>query len=235
MIQRQKLIGIIASVVLAGIGTGLLVAYVRGAEDRALKGEQPKNVLVVKEAVPTGTKVEDLAGKIGTEKIPAKVVADGALSSVNSVAGQVTAVDLLPGDQLVTSRFAPSSQAALLGLSPDLLQVTVSLDPVRALAGEVREGDTVGVLASFDDPETTRLMLHKVPVTRVRNVAGSQVTTNPQGDTPTTKLMVTLALDGPNVEKVVFAAEHGRLWLSAEPKDASEGGTKVQTKAAINA
>jgi pilus assembly protein CpaB len=235
MIQRQKLIGIIASIVLAGIGTGLLVAYVRGAEDRALKGEQPMNVLVVKEAIPKGTKVEDLAGKIRTERVPAKVVADGALSSVNSVAGQVTAVELLPGDQLVASRFMPSSQAGLIGLPPGLLQVTVSLDPVRALAGEVREGDTVGVLVSFDEPETTRLILHKVPVTRVRSASGSQVTSNPQGDTPTTNLFVTLALDGPNVEKVVFAAEHGRLWLSAEPKEANEGGTKVQTKAAINA
>jgi pilus assembly protein CpaB len=235
MIQRQKLIGIVASVVLAGIGTGLLVAYVRGAEDRALKGEQPKNVLVVKDTIPRGTKVEDLAGKIATEKVPAKVVAKGALSSINSVAGQVTAVDLLPGEQLVASRFAPASQASVIGLPPGMLQVTVALDPVRALAGDVREGDTVGVLASFDDPETTRLMLHKVPVTRVRTDAGAQVTSNPSGDAPTGKLMVTLALDGPNVEKVVFAAEHGRLWLSAEPKEASEGGTKVQTKAAINA
>ena len=235
MIQRQKLIGIIASIVLAGIGTGLLVAYVRSAEDRALEGEQPKRVLVVKEAIPKGTKVEDLAGKIDTEKIPAKVVADGALSTINSVVGHVTSVDLLPGDQLVASRFVPSSQAGLIGLPAGMLQVTVSLDPVRALAGDVREGDTVGVLASFDEPETTRLLLHKVPVTRVRTDAGAQVTSSPQGDAPTRKLLVTLALDGPNVEKVVFAAEHGRLWLSAEPKEANEGGTKVQTKAAINA
>ena len=40
MIRRQKLIGIVASVLLAAVGTGLLVAYVRSAEDRALKGEK---------------------------------------------------------------------------------------------------------------------------------------------------------------------------------------------------
>ena len=42
------------------------------------------------------------------------------------------------------------------------------------------------------------------------------------------------ALDGPAVEKVVYGAEHGRLWLSWEPKDANEGGTKVQSKAGVN-
>ena len=36
------------------------------------------------------------------------------------------------------------------------------------------------------------------------------------------------------MEKVVFGAEHGRLWLSWEPKEANESGTKVQTVAGIN-
>ena len=44
---------------------------------------------------------------------------------------------------------------------------------------------------------------------------------------PTGKLLVTLALDAPSVERVVFAAEHGTVWLSAEPSDAPEDGTKI--------
>jgi hypothetical protein len=47
-------------------------------------------------------------------------------------------------------------------------------------------------------------------------------------------VFVTLALDAPSVEKVVFAAEHGRVWLALEPKDANEGGTKVQSRAGVN-
>jgi pilus assembly protein CpaB len=34
----------------------------------------------------------------------------------------------------------------------------------------------------------------------------------------------------PNVEKIVFAAEHGTIWLSAEPADAPNDSTPVLTK-----
>jgi hypothetical protein len=36
------------------------------------------------------------------------------------------------------------------------------------------------------------------------------------------------------MEKVVFGAEYGHLWLAWEPKDANEGGTKIQTKGGVN-
>jgi pilus assembly protein CpaB len=234
MIKRQKLMGIIASVLLAGLGTGLLVAYVRSAHHSALKGEKTVSVLVVTDTIPKGTKAEDITAKVKSQVVPANVVANGALASVAPLAGEVTAVDLLPGEQLVPSRFVSSAAAAKLTAPPGAQQVTVALDAVRALGGQVREGDSVGVLVSFDDPETTHLVLQKVPVTDVRTEAGVPVTSAVDATAPTGKLLVTLALDGPSVEKVVYGAEHGRLWLSWEPKDANEGGTKVQSKAGVN-
>ncbi len=235
MVKRQKLIGIIASVVLAGLGTGLLVAYVRGAEGRAVKGEQRVNVLVVTDTIPKGTKAEDITGKVRTEQVPTKVMAKGAVATIGPITGRVSAVDLFPGEQVVQTRFAlPSEASAKTVAPPGALQVTVALDAVRALGGRLREGDSVGVLMSFDDPQTTHLVLQKVPVTDVRTAEGAPVTTKIDGPAPTGSFLVTLAVDAASVEKVVFAAEHGRLWLSWEPKDAGEGGTKVQTKNGVN-
>ena len=231
--KRQKLIGIIASVVLAAVGTALLVTYVRSAENRALEGEETVSVLVVTDPIPKGTKAEDIGGKVKTEQVPAKVVASGSVASIGAVAGRVSAVDLLPGEQLVQSRFA--SSAGKVGVPPGSLQVTVALEAVRVVGGQVREGDSVGVVASFEEPETTHLILQKVPVTDVRTATdGARVTTKAEASAPTGTLLVTLALDAPSVERVVFAAEHGRLWLSWQPKEAGEGGTKVQTRAGVN-
>ncbi len=44
------------------------------------------------------------------------------------------------------------------------------------------------------------------------------------------RFLVTLALDAPSVERVVFGAEHGFVWLSAEAAEAAEDGTKVVTR-----
>ena len=235
MIMRKRLVGIAASVLLATIGTALLIAYVGSAEDRALEGEQPVDVLVVADAIPKGTRAEDLAAMVRTERVPAKVAAEGAVATLGSLAGQVAGVDLLPGEQVVQSRFAPAAQAELVGLPAGMLQVTVALDAVRAAGGQVRAGDTVGLIASFDEPRTSHLILHKVEVTGVRTDQGTAVTGGPQDPMPVGALVVTLAVDAPSAERVVFAAEHGRLWLASEPPEANEGGTRVQTMEEVNA
>jgi pilus assembly protein CpaB len=232
MIKRQKLIGIITSVVLAGLGTGLLVAYVHSAEHRALKGERTVQVLVVSDTIPKGTKAEEIGAKVHMEQVPAKVLAQDAVTNIGSLTGKVAAVDLLPGEQLVPARFATAAEAT--GIPAGMLQVTVALEPVRALGGQLRDGDSVGVTVSFNDPESTHLILHKVRVTDVRTDQGAPVTSRADGPSPASPVFVTLALDAPSVEKVVFAAEHGRLWLSLEPKEANEGGTKVQSRAGVN-
>jgi pilus assembly protein CpaB len=232
MIRRQKLIGIVASVLLAALGTGLLVAYVRSAEERALKGEETVDVLVVSNTIPKGTKAEDMTANLRMEQIPVKVATAGALTSTSPLAGKVAAVDLLPGEQLVSTRFTSPAEAQ--GIGAGMLQVTVSLEPVRVLGGQLRKGDSVAVTISFDDPETTHLVLHKVKVTDVRTTDGVAVSTPASGPAPAAALLVTLAVDAPSMEKVVFGAEHGRLWLAWEPKEASESGTKVQTKSGVN-
>lgn len=234
MIKRQKLIGVVASVVLAAVGTILLVSYVRGAEKRATTSEASVGVLVAVDSIPKGTPADDIAARVRTRTVPNGVAAQGALADLGSVAGLVTAADLVPGEQLVRGRFATAAATGTVVASPNALEVTVMLDVVRAAGGKVRAGDSVGVLVSFDDPVTTHMFLQKVVVTDVRNEAGAPVTTKPEADGPVGNLLVTLALDGPSVERIVFAAEHGRLWLAEQPANSDEGGTKVQTRAGLD-
>jgi pilus assembly protein CpaB len=232
MNRRQKLLGIIGSVVLAAVGTALLVAYVRGAADEGAKPEETVDVLVVSATIPKGMKAEEIGASVRLEQVPLKVATKDALTSTGALAGKVAAVDLLPGEQLVPSRFSPPAEVA--GVAPGMLQVTVAMDAVRAVGGQVRKGDSVAVTVSFEDPETTHLILHKVRVTDVRTADGVPLTTPAVGPAPTGSLLITMAVDGPSLEKVVFGAENGRMWLAWEPKEANEGGTKVQTKAGVN-
>ena len=84
-------------------------------------------------------------------------------------------------------------------------------------------------------PNTTHLELHKVLVTGVQLENTQGLGGDAEGDdeegrptsAPTGTFLITLALDAPAAEKVVFAAEHGFVWLSAEPEDADESGTEI--------
>ena len=135
-----------------------LQAAVKEVEQDSLPaGEVLVEVLVIDEPIAAGTPAEQLADRVRLEQLPAKVAASGAVSDLASLADKVAAVELLPGEQVVTGRFvdletyaASTGSGGLVDVPGDLLQVTVSLSPERLVGGEIRPGDHVAVFASFD-------------------------------------------------------------------------------------
>lgn len=280
--MNRKILGAVAAILLAAVGTFVLVAYVRGAEERALEGEETVSVLVVSEPIEKGTPVADIADRVTSELVPAKVQTAGTVDDLAELEGTVAAVDLLPGDQIVASRFiAPSAfQAARPVEVPEgLLEVTVSLNPQRAFGGQVTPGDTVAVVASFDpfqldglepsflepgedgaeltevdteasedrvvrsSPNTSHILLHKVLVT---NVQVEQLPVAPETEdegegtptytpdlAPTGNLLISMAMTAPDIERLVFTAEFGYIWLAREPVNAPEGNTYIQTRGSV--
>jgi pilus assembly protein CpaB len=226
-------------VLLAATGTGVLVRYVESARTDALADEQMVSVLVVQSRIDRGTPATQISDKVRSIDVPTRVRPDGAVTSLADLGTKRAAVDLLPGEQLVVARFNASGATASTPATDGLLQVTVSLDPERALGGNVRMGDTVGVLLSVDSadagngqkaPKSTHLVLHKVPVANVQ--VAEQAT---DADTAATRVpsaikgryLVTLAVSAPAAEQLVFTAENGTIWLSAEPVDAPTDGTRT--------
>lgn len=237
--MKRRILGVLAAVVLAAAGTFMLLAYVNSADDRALAGQETVGVLVVSRPVPRGTPATDLSGEVTTERVPRRVVASDAVDDLEALGDRVTAVNLVPGEQLLASRFVDPQDLESLAQSevPDgFHQVTVRVSPDRAVGGKLEPGSTVAVLASFTGDaggETTHIILHKVLVTNVQMEATANVLGSGDEEIPASDLLVTLALDAASVEKVVYAAEHGTLWLSLEPVDAPEVGTQVVTRGVI--
>jgi len=233
--MNRKITALLAAIVCALVGTLMLVGYVRTAEARALSGEELVSVLVVTETIEAGTPADEIASKVATEDVPAKVRADNAVDDLDDLEGLVATVDLVPGEQLVKDRFAETTSRP--GVPEGKLEVTVRLDPERALGGRLSAGDTVAVLASFEPfdinvaspaagtptktPTVTKLILHDIVVTNVQ-LAADAISNGDDTDSeaPAGTILVTLAMDADSVQKVVFAAEHGYVWLSAEPADA---------------
>jgi pilus assembly protein CpaB len=157
--MNRKWIGVVVAVVLAAVGTWVLVQYVQSAEERALEGQETIEVLVVSETVPAGVPAETLTTMVRTELVPAKVQAPGSIGDLEELEGQVTAVELLPGEQVISNRFVTAEAFAEdedFELPDGLVEVTMSLSPERAVGGALRPGDQVAVFASFEPFEIER-------------------------------------------------------------------------------
>ncbi len=278
--NRRKWLGVLASIALAALGTFVLVRYVQGAEERALAGEETVEVLVVNTAVPRGAAADDLQGKVDTVLVPTKVQAPGSVTELSALAGTFAAVDLVPGEQLLASRFVSAEELIALDdfAVPDgLLELTLSLSPDRALGGELRPGDEVAVIASFapftltedesagvqieeaiqqseedetiqqseentterKTPSSTHLIIHNALVTNIQverlPAATDEASAEQSGVelAPTGNLLVTLAMEPDDVERIVFTAEFGTVWLAQESETSPEAATRIQTRGTI--
>jgi len=225
MAKRRVVAAVVALALAAGGGLGL-VAYVKNADRRAMGSMETARVLIVEEPITSGSPAEGLSRHVSTQLVPARTVVAGALTSLSDVSGQVTTSDLVPGEQLLPSRFAdPASllPAGQVDLPPGMQEVSIALESQRALGGNLTPGDKVGIIISTDEkaeiPAATQTILHKVLVSRV---AGGM--SAPDGDKedadPAATVTVTFAVSAGDAEKVVYAANYGKPWLSLEPADA---------------
>ncbi|MBI2170022.1 MAG: Flp pilus assembly protein CpaB [Actinobacteria bacterium] len=243
--MKRRIVGVATAIAMAAAGTFVIVAYVGSAEDRALAGQRTVDVLVAAKPIEKGTAADDLGDLVKTERIPAKVRAQDAVGDLADLGDRVAAVSFSAGEQLTASRFVKPGDLALAGQVevPDgLLQVTLALSPERAVGGLIEPGSTVAVLGSFEPfdiatdqpvdvdgtvvppggktPNSTHIIKQKALVTSVQQSDAVASSDTDENQAPKGNVYVTLALTGPEVEQVVFSAEHGTVWLAFEPEDA---------------
>ena len=152
--MNKKLVGVIAAVVMAIVGTGVLVLYVQGAEDRALEGEELVRVLVATAPVPAGTPAAQLEDLVEEEDVPVKVAPEGVISDLVSVSGLVTAIELVPGEVLLANRFVEPgnvvNRPGSIEVPEGLLEVTIAMSQEQFVGGVPVPGNTVALIALGD-------------------------------------------------------------------------------------
>jgi pilus assembly protein CpaB len=230
--MRGRVVALLVAVVLAVAATAALLAYAGGADRRAMAGQQPVLVYLARARIAAGTSGEDAQnrGLIQRTTLPRKAVAGGAVRALEQLAGRVAAVDIVPGEQLLAARWVGRGEApggGLLSIPEGHQAVSIALDPTRQVSGFVTPGDRVSVVVSLSLPSggrsqrTSRFLLQDVQVLAVgataqANPAAQEGRRPGQGRTQSLST-VTLAVQPADVERVVFAAENGSLYLTLLP------------------
>jgi pilus assembly protein CpaB len=252
---KSRLLGGIAALLLAIVGTVLLVVYVQGADARAAQGLSLVKVLVAKESIPAGTKVEDLSSRLKLESLPQSAVTAAALENLNNQSGRVTSAALEPGEQLLAAKLVDPKELVpgTVPVPDGLEEVTFLLAPERILGGRLEAGDVVTVYSSFraEDnipadanvpaevkgwKQSTGLLFHDVLVTAVQKATPDTEKTGSGGsptdsavEMPNGSAFVTVARSDADAAKLVFGAEFGTLWLSKQNDKTTKSQPPVTT------
>jgi pilus assembly protein CpaB len=174
----------------------------------------------------------------------------GAVTDLDQVGQKVAAVDLVPGEQLLTTRMVdadslllgPCTRAGPCGHAGDHPQAANRTRGGRHPGGR----DTVGVFLSVEDTGAkasgTQLTFHKVLVTAAQFSNGSTATSqeaaaaedsskgtlnSKKSSSSNGTYLITLARNSADAERIIFATEFGSVYLSKEPANAVENTSGV--------
>jgi Flp pilus assembly protein CpaB len=156
MNYRVKNIGI--AVALAALAAILTSVYVVNYKRHVQNGEGKVTVLVAARDIPAGTSGADIIDQkmLQKESVPRKAVVAGAISSPDDLAQYIATQDVYEGEQVSTRRFAPPKEQGIRAqIKGTQRAYQLEGDPHQLLAGTLKAGDHVDVVATWGAKEQT--------------------------------------------------------------------------------
>ncbi|QBX54081.1 Flp pilus assembly protein CpaB [Nocardioides seonyuensis] len=247
MARRSVLL--LVAVLIALLGTAMIVMYVQGIDDRATEGQELVEVLTATEVIDTGETVSAAqeAGKFEKSEVRRDDMVDGALSSTSSISDLVALGTIYPGEQLIAKKFGNLGDAQNLVIPDGLIAVSVELTDWERVAGFVNPGSEVAVFVTAANPVritpagdeiklagVTRIVLPRSQVIGVGTTSvTSRTVTTGDGDEVTEevpKTILTLAVTQNEAEKLIHSDRVADLTfalLTEDSKTKDEPGSTL--------
>jgi pilus assembly protein CpaB len=232
---------LLAALALALFGAAAVLVYVSGAEERALAGKKVVGVLVAKKAIPAGTTGGSVrsGGLAELVRMPAETVPADALGRLDAgLDALVLTAGVQPRQLLLHGMFAaPERTTGGLVIPEGKMAISVEMTAAGDVAGYVRPDTQVTVFDTFnllkgrtgvpsgdrlaeghDNNRATRVLLPRVQVLavgprRAAAAAESAAAAAEQEQEQERTLLITVAVNQDEAERLVHAAQTGTLYL----------------------
>jgi pilus assembly protein CpaB len=146
--KRRLLIASLA-LLLAAVGTGGVLSYIKQADARAIAGMKAVSVLVAQKQIPSGTTAAAAlrGGMLASETLPASSVPANALSTVPAALSSLVLSAALPAGQVLLRPMlvTPVQTTSGLAIPTGLMALTVDFCLPEVVAGAVQAGSEVAV------------------------------------------------------------------------------------------
>ena len=210
---------IIIALLLSLITAVLIYVFLSGPKTEVPTVEYA-TVYVAAKTMPARYKIT--AADIKQVKIAKELLNSSALSDIEEITGKLTMERIIAGEQIISERLADEEGVLLsYGLPKGSRAISVNVTEQINIAGLVRPGDFVDVIASFEKeeedngqtvtvyPKVTRTVLQNVKVLAL----GQDMTLSVDklSELPVT---VTLAIKEEDAEKFVYATEFATIRLA---------------------
>jgi pilus assembly protein CpaB len=224
--MNRRVLLIVAAVVLALVGTGVVYAYVHNADQRAVASTRSAKVLVAVRSVPAGTTWRDAvkSGYLEQQSVPVDSAPTLALSSTDaSVPLDEVASSTIDSGQIVLRPMFTEKTSAIgvLPIPAKDIAVAFNISGPAAVAGFVQPQSEVAVFVTYKltgtaanaDRNGASGQATKLLFPRILVLATSQSSPNTLTKASGGGGQITLALTQSQAEQLILASQTSTLYL----------------------
>jgi Flp pilus assembly protein CpaB len=199
---------LVAGGVAAALAVIVLVVYLHNYRNSVNSAVATGPVLVAKNLIPKGTAGDTIASttQYQVAQLPKSEFKNGAITDPGILAGRVALTDIYPRQQLTAAEFSATPLDTLgQHLTGGERAISVSLDAVHGMAGQIGAGDHIDIYVGLNRPggdAVIKLLMADVDVLRAPIGAGGVFTLK-----ATTHQAAVLA----------WAADNGKMWFVLRP------------------
>jgi Flp pilus assembly protein CpaB len=221
---------IVVAVALAALAGTLTLVYVVNYKRHVQHGESKVNVLVAARDIPAGTTGSEVVEQhmLKTEAVPRRTLVPGWVGDSDQLQNQVATQEIYAGEQVTVRRFAPPREQGIRSLIRATERgIQIAGDPNQVLAGTLKTGDYVDVVADWHLPDgsphhVTRVIVRNVLVLKAPPDLGESAKLGPSAEETPVQLRVTDSQS----QKLMFAMQNEwHLELRPPVKSADSANT----------
>ncbi len=184
---------------------------------------EKKTVVVAKVNIAPRTRLQD--NMLQLKEMPADMVPEGAISSLDDVKNVQIKVSIFAGDILTTQKvFSEATNEGFAGdIPPNCRAVSISVSEITSVAGFAKPGDKVDLILVEKDKfsATTNILLQNVPLLSVNQESAGTNLLDENGIVKTTAIsnptIATFALPPQDILKLIAAANIGEIYMMLRP------------------
>lgn len=137
------------ALIVALVATFAQCRYVAAREEALLYETEPLKTLVAKKDILENVRLDETMVEV--VEVPRKWQQAKALSSIEEIRDQITAVPILAGQQIAATMLVTPDEGGLaLYLTSGLRAISLDVTVYNAVGGHVRPGNRVDILGTFD-------------------------------------------------------------------------------------
>jgi pilus assembly protein CpaB len=210
MAERRYTTIFAAAIVTAAAATFGIYRVLQVTKAEAKIMTQP--VIVAMEDIPEGHSIDRAA--VRSAQWVSGTAPAGAFSSIDSVVGRVTRVDVYKGEVVVPGRLAPNGTGPGLQvkITPGKRAASVRIDDVGGLSGLIQPNSRVDVMVTIRD-EVKGQQVAKLFMSNMRVLSVGTESNRTADNRPIAAATVTLEVSPVEAERLAIAQGEGRIQL----------------------